>query len=297
MGAPLCQSKLVGFTRRPLSIAGLLPAPSGDLYRSATIEGAHKCSPMIMKTLLLWGIAVPALLFNSATSVPASDRNWKELFPSGLVDSEGKQVPLSSLEGKIVCLYFSASWCGPCKAFTPKLVALREHAKEHFEVVLVSQDRSEAKQLKYMRETGMKWPAARWADYRIKDGNQVRELISKYQGWGIPTVAVLSAEGKVLDRNARLKVQFLPEDLIKQFENYDYDRALKRYREQRERTGKSLSEAEAKEYLRHARSFNEKRIREAKALLEKPIEVGSPNGKPTWEQLLLKFYDSQRHPR
>ncbi|MDP2136699.1 MAG: thioredoxin-like domain-containing protein, partial [Candidatus Didemnitutus sp.] len=47
---------------------------------------------------------------------------------------------------KFFGLYFSASWCGPCREFTPELIkdyaAIRELYPE-FEIVLVSADRSE----------------------------------------------------------------------------------------------------------------------------------------------------------
>ncbi|XP_012076288.1 probable nucleoredoxin 3 isoform X2 [Jatropha curcas] len=40
-----------------------------------------------------------------------------------LLSGEGK-VPLSSCDGKIICLLFSANWCRPCKTFAPQLVQL-----------------------------------------------------------------------------------------------------------------------------------------------------------------------------
>ncbi len=43
--------------------------------------------------------------------------------PYLLVKSSGEvlQAPTSVLEGKTVCFYFSAHWCGPCRNFTPVL--------------------------------------------------------------------------------------------------------------------------------------------------------------------------------
>lgn len=34
---------------------------------------------------------------------------------SHVLDNNGEQVPLSSLNGKYLALYFSAHWCPPCK--------------------------------------------------------------------------------------------------------------------------------------------------------------------------------------
>ncbi|CAN0006606.1 unnamed protein product, partial [Hapterophycus canaliculatus] len=42
--------------------------------------------------------------------------------------------------------YFSASWCGPCRKYTPQLAALYNRAKSQhkaFEVVFVSLDGDE----------------------------------------------------------------------------------------------------------------------------------------------------------
>ncbi|KAK1268844.1 putative nucleoredoxin 3 [Acorus gramineus] len=61
-----------------------------------------------------------------------------------------KVVPLSSaLDGKQTCLYFSASWCRPCRNFAPHLLHLyhslrsSSSANPQFEVVFVSSDRDD----------------------------------------------------------------------------------------------------------------------------------------------------------
>jgi len=58
-----------------------------------------------------------------------------------LETNEGKPVNLSDLEGKIVGLYFSASWCPPCVAFSPELNAFAAKHGDDFVVVLVTLDR------------------------------------------------------------------------------------------------------------------------------------------------------------
>lgn len=62
-----------------------------------------------------------------------------------LLSGEGK-VPLSSFDCKVICLFFSANWCRPCKAFAPQLVkiynSLRGSGKK-LEIVFISFDRDE----------------------------------------------------------------------------------------------------------------------------------------------------------
>src|SRR5262245_17133445 len=86
---------------------------------------------LIMKRILI-GLSVGCITSLTIAQVPATGpagATWKEFFPGGLVNSKGETVSPSVLEGKMVCLYFSASWCGPCKVVTPKVAALREQAK------------------------------------------------------------------------------------------------------------------------------------------------------------------------
>ena len=61
-----------------------------------------------------------------------------------LKDDAGVQQSAGALGGKIVGLYFSASWCPPCRKFSPELSKLRAAHSADFAVVFVSCDRSEA---------------------------------------------------------------------------------------------------------------------------------------------------------
>ena len=85
------------------------------------------------------------------------------------------QVPVASLVGKTIGLYFSAEWCVPCAKFTPKLISvyekikheLAEKGEEDFEVVLISSDRDQASFDSYY--STMPWLALPFGDPEIKN--------------------------------------------------------------------------------------------------------------------------------
>jgi nucleoredoxin len=96
---------------------------------------------------------------------------------------------------KLIGLYFSAHWCGPCRKFTPELVAYYNRivaTHPEFEIVFVSNDRTGAAMETYMRETHMPWPAVSYDKIKGK-----AELM-KYAGSSIPCLVVVDAQGKVV---------------------------------------------------------------------------------------------------
>jgi nucleoredoxin len=104
---------------------------------------------------------------------------------------------------KLIALYFSAHWCGPCRKFTPQLVEFYNRvAPQHpeFEIVFVSNDRSPSAMENYMRDMQMPWPAIAFAKLPGKDA------LKKYAGESIPCLVLLDNNGVVVsDSNAGKK--------------------------------------------------------------------------------------------
>ncbi|KAG8463698.1 hypothetical protein KFE25_003971 [Diacronema lutheri] len=106
-----------------------------------------------------------------------------------------------ALEGKeVVGLYFSAHWCGPCRAFTPQLASTYTAimgAGKAFEIVFISSDRDEGSFDSYWSE--QPWPALPYAARGEKAA-----LSRKYKVQGIPTLVLLDGKtGKVLTTDGR----------------------------------------------------------------------------------------------
>ena len=57
-----------------------------------------------------------------------------------LTDLDGREVSPASLRGKVVIVNFWATWCGPCRAEIPDLVALQAKYKDTLQVVGISED-------------------------------------------------------------------------------------------------------------------------------------------------------------
>uniref|UniRef100_A0A7N0T5R2 protein-disulfide reductase n=1 Tax=Kalanchoe fedtschenkoi TaxID=63787 RepID=A0A7N0T5R2_KALFE len=115
-----------------------------------------------------------------------------------LVRNDGSQVKVDSLKGKKIGLYFSASWCGPCRNFTPKLVKVYNElsSKGDFEIIFVSGDSDAESFDGYFSK--MPWLAIPFADSETRDN-----LNSLFEVEGIPHLAILNEEGKVVSNDGR----------------------------------------------------------------------------------------------
>ena len=125
------------------------------------------------------------------------------LFGKRLVNAKGKKVSAATLAGKKIGIYFSASWCPPCRAFTPQLIAAYRQLQtegQPFEVVLVPSDQTEAAMEKYMKDHEMPWLAVPFGD------KHVQALKEKFAVAGIPKLVVVDAQGQTLSAEARGEV-------------------------------------------------------------------------------------------
>ncbi|KAL2903286.1 putative nucleoredoxin 1-2 [Bienertia sinuspersici] len=115
-----------------------------------------------------------------------------------LVSGEKDYVPVSQLVGKHVLIYFSAHWCPPCRAFTPKLIEAYHEIKakeSEFEIIFASSDRDQSSFDEYYSD--MPWLALPFGDERKT------ELSRKFKVRGIPSLVAIGPEGKTVTTEAR----------------------------------------------------------------------------------------------
>mgnify|MGYP000373120689 CR=1 FL=1 len=96
---------------------------------------------------------------------------------------------------KYYIFYYTASWCGPCQAFTPSLVEFYNEAKpnnNNFELVLISSDQEEDAMEEYAAKKNMPWPQL--------ELSKVEKFSKKFDHGvtGIPSVVVCDLEGKIV---------------------------------------------------------------------------------------------------
>jgi len=129
---------------------------------------------------------------------------WLESLVGSTLTGKNGDVETSSLEGKVILLYFSAHWCGPCRRFTPKLSSFYEQHKDskNFEVIFVSADRTESEFDSYYAEHP--WLAVKYSDSSRTgfDGSLGR----KFKVEGIPNLVILDEEGKTITKDGVMNI-------------------------------------------------------------------------------------------
>lgn len=172
---------------------------------------------MINKTNFIYAVLMIFVLLlspslSAADVLSATDSYLDTTFPDGLLDADQQPFALENLEGKIFGLYFSASWCRGCVAFSRILVPFRDQHSDVFEVVLVGFDNSSDDMHAYMKEYGMAWAA-------IPYESSARLALKEYFAVSeIPQMIIMTNAGKVLTRDGYQQVQLMGDEALKHWQ-------------------------------------------------------------------------------
>lgn len=106
--------------------------------------------------------------------------------------TDGKELSLRNLRGKVVLLDFWASWCGPCRVEMPAVKKVwQKYGGEKFVIVGINMDHTKEAFESYVKSEGLTWP-------QYFDGMGWNNKITKLYGVrGIPYTVLIDKDGAI----------------------------------------------------------------------------------------------------
>lgn len=135
---------------------------------------------------------------NNQTSTETKNDNYPPV-PSGIMqadikDLDGNAYKLEDKKGKVVLVDLWATWCGPCVAAMPDLVALQEKYRDkNFEIIGLDTDDESAEKIKAFAQT-------KNLNYQLgyADGKLMSEFFKVTRLQAIPQSILINRNGRMV---------------------------------------------------------------------------------------------------
>src|SRR4051812_6358002 len=110
-----------------------------------------------------------------------------------LRDLDGHEVTSASLRGKVVLVNFWATWCPPCRAEIPDLIALQEKYRDHLQIIGVSEDETPPESVRaFAAEHKMNYPV-------VMTTPELRKMFPGISA--LPTSFILDKQSRIVQKH------------------------------------------------------------------------------------------------
>jgi cytochrome c biogenesis protein CcmG/thiol:disulfide interchange protein DsbE len=159
---------------------------------STSSDNAHTPRMVLVVLALAAGFAFVPRITNgcgkAAANEPAPD--FTATVVANPLEPAQTSLTLSALRGHPVVLDFWATWCGPCQAEAPIVNAISQRYKDKGLVVIgVNTSDAEGLAARFAAKKGLLFPIV------YDEGNAIA---NKYRADSLPTLVVVSKEGKIV---------------------------------------------------------------------------------------------------
>ncbi|MCP4724705.1 MAG: TlpA family protein disulfide reductase, partial [bacterium] len=150
----------------------------------------------ILIVLSVLAISIIAFLNISSIKETGSDPVAQTL-NFKILDAEGKEFDMSSLQGKVLIVDFWDTWCPPCRKSIPEFIEMRDkYSDKEFEIVGIAFGRDG-------REKVRKFSVLNKINYRVlvADPYSNPDLFKVYKNIrAIPTAFIIDKQGNIVKR-------------------------------------------------------------------------------------------------
>ena len=145
------------------------------------------------------GAAPSAAPPEPALTRPITLRFYKDPAPAPTFEVEtlaGRRISSADLVGKVTVINFWATWCGPCKAEIPDLIALQDRYRDQLQIIGISEDEVGADEVKrFADEHKINYPV-------VMSTEAIRKVFPGVVA--LPTSFVLDRQGRVVQKHIGL---------------------------------------------------------------------------------------------